>query len=89
MSSSAALVALILAAGLFAYHEHRQLLQQRATAEELFYAIKAQDIDLANLDRALGNTDSQAGVEELSQISCQTRGNGEELRQIPRDAAHL
>jgi hypothetical protein len=63
-----ALVAVVLAAGLFAYYEHRQLLLQRATAEELFYAIKAQDIDLANLDRALGNTDSQAGVEELSRF---------------------
>ena len=63
-----ALLALILVAGLLAYHEHRQLLQQRATAEELFYAIKAQDIDLANLDRALGNTDSQAGVEELAKF---------------------
>ena len=62
------LVGVVLAAGLFAYHEHRQLLQQRATAEELFYAIKAQDIDLANLDRALGNTGSQAGVEELSKF---------------------
>src|SRR5580704_4194732 len=64
----ATLVIFILAAGLLAYREHRQLLQQRATAEELFYAIKAQDIDLANLDRALGNTDSQAGVEELAKF---------------------
>jgi membrane-bound lytic murein transglycosylase D len=68
-----ALLAVVLAAGLFAYHEHRQLLQQRATAEELFYAIKAQDIDLANLDRALGNTDSQAGVEELSKFRTRRR----------------
>jgi membrane-bound lytic murein transglycosylase D len=46
----------------------RQLLQQRATAEELFYAIKAQDIDLANLDRALGNTAAKPGVEELNKF---------------------
>lgn len=63
-----ALLAVGLAAGAVAYYEHRQLLQERATAEELFYAIKSQDIDLANLDRALGNTDSQAGVEELSKF---------------------
>jgi membrane-bound lytic murein transglycosylase D len=64
----AALLAIILAGGLLAYHEHRQLLQQRATAEELFYAIKTQDIDLANLDRALTSTNSQAGVAELSKL---------------------
>ncbi len=64
----AALVAIILAAGLLAYHEHRQLLQQRATAEELFYAIKTQDVDLANLDRALASTNSQAGVAELNKL---------------------
>jgi membrane-bound lytic murein transglycosylase D len=64
----AALVILIFGAGLFAYFEHRQLLQQKATAEDLFYAIKTQDIDLANLDRALANTNSQAGVEELSKF---------------------
>jgi membrane-bound lytic murein transglycosylase D len=63
-----ALLAVGLAAGLVAYHEHQQLLQQRATAEELFYAIKTQDIDLANLDRALANTSGQAGVEQLNKF---------------------
>ena len=62
----AVLVALIFGAGLFGYFEHRQLLQQKATAEDLFYAIKTQDIDLANLDRALASTNSQAGAEELA-----------------------
>jgi len=64
----AALIVIILAAGLFAYFEHRQLMQQRATAEELFYAIKTQDIDLANLDRALASTDNQAGIAELNKL---------------------
>jgi membrane-bound lytic murein transglycosylase D len=64
----AGLVVLIVAAGLLAYFEHNQLLQQRATAEELFYAIKTQDIDLANLDRALANTNNPAGAEELSKF---------------------
>ena len=63
-----ALLAVGLAAGLMAYHEHQQLLQQRAAAEEFFYAIKTQDIDLANLDRALANTNGQAGVEELNRF---------------------
>ena len=65
----AVLVVLILGAGLFGYLEHRQLLQQKATAEDLFYAIKTQDIDLANLDRALANTNSQAGARRARQIS--------------------
>ena len=64
----AALVVLIFAAGLIAYLEHRQLLQQRATAEELFYAIKTQDIDLANLDRALANSSNPAGEAELAKF---------------------
>jgi membrane-bound lytic murein transglycosylase D len=64
----AVLVVLILGVGLFGYLEHRQLQQQKATAEDLFYAIKTQDIDLANLDRALANTNSQAGVEELTKF---------------------
>jgi peptidoglycan lytic transglycosylase D len=62
------LVGLILLAGLFALREHQQLLQQRATAEELFYTIKSQDVDLANLDRALANSNSQAGAEEISKF---------------------
>jgi membrane-bound lytic murein transglycosylase D len=64
----AVLVILILGAGLFGYLEHRQLQQQKATAEDLFYAIKTQDIDLANLDRALANSNSQAGAEQLSKF---------------------
>jgi membrane-bound lytic murein transglycosylase D len=64
----AALVVLIVAAGLIAYFEHRQLLQQRATAEELFYAIKAQDIDVANLDRALANSNNPAGEAEVAKF---------------------
>jgi membrane-bound lytic murein transglycosylase D len=64
----AVLVVLILGAGLFGYLEHRQLQQQKATAEDLFYAIKTQDIDLANLDRALTNTNSQAGAQELAKF---------------------
>lgn len=64
----AVLVILILAVGFFGYLEHRQLQQQKATAEDLFYAIKTQDIDLANLDRALANSNSQAGAEELTKF---------------------
>jgi membrane-bound lytic murein transglycosylase D len=62
------LLAVILASGLVAYLEHRQLTQQRATAEELFYAIKAQDIDLANLDRALANSNNPAGAQEMAKF---------------------
>jgi membrane-bound lytic murein transglycosylase D len=64
----AALVAAILGAGLVAYHEHRQASQQRATAEELFYTIKAQDIDLAKLDRAFADLNGHAGSEELNRV---------------------
>ena len=60
-----ALLCLTLVFGLFAYYQYRQLSQQRTSAQELFYAIKAQDVDLANLNRALAATNSQIGLQEM------------------------
>jgi membrane-bound lytic murein transglycosylase D len=62
------LVTAILGAGLVVYSQHRQLVREKATAEELFYAIKSQDIDLANLNRVLAGSNSQAGVDELNRF---------------------
>ena len=61
----AALLCLTLGIGLFAYYQNRQLSQQRATAKELFYAIKAQDVDLANLTRVLSKSNNQVGLQEM------------------------
>jgi membrane-bound lytic murein transglycosylase D len=72
-----ALIFIGLGAGVFAYQQHRELKQQRATAEEIFYAIKSQDIDLANLDRAIGSTGNQAAADELNRF----RSKRKELEQ--------
>jgi membrane-bound lytic murein transglycosylase D len=47
----AALVALIAAA--YAYYGHRQLRQQEALAQDLFYSMKLQDVAIANVERGL------------------------------------
>jgi hypothetical protein len=62
------LIAVIVACGSLVFYQQRQLQQQRASAKELFYAIKTQDIDLANLGRALASTNNPAGVEELDKF---------------------
>jgi membrane-bound lytic murein transglycosylase D len=64
----AVLVVAILGAVAVVYRQHRQLVQERATAEELFYAIKSQDIDLANLNRMLAESTGRAGVDELQRF---------------------
>jgi membrane-bound lytic murein transglycosylase D len=58
----------MLVAGLIAFHEHSQLAQQRKTAEELFYEIKAQDVELASLDRALASTNNPAGEQQVAKF---------------------
>src|SRR5262249_27639194 len=57
--------ALALTAIGYAYYSHRQIAQQKAVAEELFYSMKALDVDIANLERLVassGNAQSQDQV---------------------------
>jgi hypothetical protein len=57
-------LASICAAG-YAYYQHRQMRQQRAMAEELFYAMKALDVNIANVERlvaASGNAQAREQV---------------------------
>ena len=52
-------------AGGYAYYGQRQMARQQAVAEELFYAIKSLDVDVANVERRLmasGNTQGQDQV---------------------------
>ena len=56
----AALAAVV--SGGYAYYGHRQISRQRAVAEELFYAMKSLDVDMANMEQlvaASGNAQSQ------------------------------
>jgi pSer/pThr/pTyr-binding forkhead associated (FHA) protein len=43
-----------LAAGGYAYYGHRQMVQQKAVALELFYNMKALDLAIADLERSMG-----------------------------------
>ncbi len=75
-----ALVAVAVAVGVGAYAlvEHEQTLRQRALAEELFYSVKAIDLDIANLTRVVEETNDQSGAQD-KEISGPPRPYGEEL----------
>jgi pSer/pThr/pTyr-binding forkhead associated (FHA) protein len=54
-------------AGGYAYHGHRQMAQQKAVAQELFYAMKALDVNIAEMERRVavsGNAQNQDQVEK-------------------------
>lgn len=60
-----ALAACVVLAGGYAFFAHQQVLKQRAMAQNLFYAMKAQDLDLANLERLMVDSHTKIGAEEL------------------------
>jgi membrane-bound lytic murein transglycosylase D len=63
MIALAALAAL--SAGGYAYYGHRQLARHKAVAQDLFYAMKSLDVDIANVERlvaASGNTQAKEQV---------------------------
>ena len=47
----AVMTVLAVAAGGYAYYGHRQMRQQQAIAEDLFYTMKSLDVDIANVER--------------------------------------
>ena len=54
----------IVAASLYAFYEHREIAKQKSSAEALFYAMKALDVDIANLERlAFHSSDETAKTE--------------------------
>lgn len=63
-----ALMSLVLIVATYAVHEHRQIDVQRATAKELFYAMKSLDVDIADAERIIADTDSQAGAAEIKKL---------------------
>ena len=50
------LVLMLLAAAAVAVYEHRQLAQQQAVAKDLFYSMKALDVDIAALENMIRDT---------------------------------
>ena len=49
----------------YAYYSHRQLAQQKAVAEELFYSMKALDVDIANLERLVASSGSVQSQDQV------------------------
>jgi membrane-bound lytic murein transglycosylase D len=44
---------------------HQQVKRQKAMAEDLFYAMKSLDVDIANLERAVASSNNQQGEEVI------------------------
>ncbi len=61
----AGLLILIVASAAYAFYEHQQVQQQKAIAENLFYTMKSLDLDIANIERLVMNSQSPQGKEEI------------------------
>jgi pSer/pThr/pTyr-binding forkhead associated (FHA) protein len=61
----AALVVIALGAGGFAYYRDQQLRKQTAMAQEIFYAMKSLDVDIANVERLIADTGGAQGAEQI------------------------
>ncbi len=61
----ASLSIVILAVAGFAYYQHRELSRQQSVAKEIFYAMKAMDVDIANVQRMVQDSGSQQGKDQI------------------------
>jgi membrane-bound lytic murein transglycosylase D len=59
------LAVLVLAIGGIAIYQTHQASQQKAMAEELFYAMKSLDVDIANVQRLVMETNNERGIAEM------------------------
>ena len=59
------LVLCVVGAGTYAIYEHQQVKRQKAMAENLFYAMKSLDVDIANLEKAFAGSNDQRSVEAI------------------------
>ena len=63
----------ILAAGGYALYLHQQVSKQRAMAQDVFYAIKSLDLDIANVEKLVLDSNSQQGMEEIRKYQSRRR----------------
>jgi pSer/pThr/pTyr-binding forkhead associated (FHA) protein len=49
----------------YAFYGHRQILRQQAVAEDLFYAMKGLDVELANVERQLASSGGAQGRDQV------------------------
>ena len=61
----AALVVVALGAGTYAFYLHRQVQRQKALAEDIFYSMKSLDVDIANLEKTVIESNSSQGKEAI------------------------
>ena len=61
----AALVLAIIVAGAYALYLHQQVQKQKSMAQDLFYAMKSLDLDIANVERLVLDSHSQQAMEEI------------------------
>jgi membrane-bound lytic murein transglycosylase D len=62
-----------LSVGVYAFYLHQQVQRQRATARELFYAIKSLDLDISNLEQALQDSNLQQGGDVIRKYESRRR----------------
>jgi membrane-bound lytic murein transglycosylase D len=62
-----------LAAAGFAIYKHRQVSQQQALALELFYAMKALDVDIANVERLVAGSGNAQAKEQAKRYQARRR----------------
>src|ERR1700733_2088897 len=55
----------ILVAGRYAVSLHQQVRQQKAMAQDLFYAMKSLDLDIANVEKLVLDSNNQQGMAEI------------------------
>jgi membrane-bound lytic murein transglycosylase D len=61
----AGLVLLLLGVGAFAWFRDQQVRKQTAMAQELFYSMKALDVDIATVERLVSETSGPQGAEQI------------------------
>ena len=52
-------------AGVYAYYGHRQMARQKLVAQELFYAMKSLDVDIANVERLVASSGNAQGQDQV------------------------
>ena len=62
-----------LSAGGYAYYGHRQMRKQQAVAEELFYAMKSLDVEIANVEQRLASTGTLQGQDQIRTYQARRR----------------
>jgi membrane-bound lytic murein transglycosylase D len=67
----AVLVVAVLGAGGYALYLHQQVKKQRAMAQDIFYAMKAMDVNIANVQTLVLDSHNQQGMAEIQRYRAQ------------------